>query len=157
MGGSGRGGRRLRGRGRGARRKQRQREEGSPKHRTFDVLQGEQVTCLSSLGSPAFCPVRMGMGTSTAGKHRRRLRRSFPVVGLLLYYGMLALAATLLVTFVPGMRDALVAPIADPGGSASILGKSDAAAAAIPPHSPWGGTVGRGALALVAMSWALAV
>ena len=97
------------------------------------------------------------MGTSTAGKHRRRLRRSFPVVGLLLYYGMLALAATLLVTFVPGMRDALVAPIADPGGSASILGKSDAAAAAIPPHSPWGGTVGRGALALVAMSWALAV
>src|SRR5687767_4558544 len=156
MGGSGRGGRRLRGRGRGARREQRQRQEGSPKHRKVDVLHGKQVTCLSSLDSPAFCPVRMGMGTSTPGKHRRRLRRSFPVVGLLLYYGMLALAATVLVTFVPGMRDALVAPITDPGGSASILGRSDAVAA-IQPHSPWGGTVGRGALALVAMSWALAV
>lgn len=96
------------------------------------------------------------MRTSLSGRHRQRLRRSFPLVGLLLYYGALVLAAATLITFVPGMRDALVAPIAESASQVPVVGKSSAAAAPLP-HSPWGGIIGRGALALVAMSWALAV
>ena len=96
------------------------------------------------------------MPSSAPGKHRQRLRRSFPLVGLLLYYGTLALAASALIVYVPGMREALVAPITEVGGStAGILTKS--AAAAVAPPSPWGGMLGRGTLAFVAMSWALAV
>ena len=97
------------------------------------------------------------MSTSAPGKHRQRLRRSFPLVGLLLYYGALVLGAAALITFVPGMRDALVAPLAVPpasavddlvtGGHPNVTG----------PASPWTGVAGRGALAFVAMSWALAV
>lgn len=77
-------------------------------------------------------------------------------MGLLLYYGALVLAAATLITFVPGMRDALVAPISESGAQVPVIGRSTAAAAPIP-NSPWGGIVGRGILALVAMSWALAV
>lgn len=96
------------------------------------------------------------MRTSSPGRHRQRLRRSFPLVGLLLYYGALVLAAATLITFVPGMRDALVAPISETGAQVPLIGRSSAAVAPVP-HSPWGGIVGRGALALVAMTWALAV
>jgi hypothetical protein len=77
-------------------------------------------------------------------------------VGLLLYYGALVLGAGALITFVPGMRDALVAPISESGSQLPLVGRSSAAAAPVP-HSPWGGIVGRGALAFVAMAWALAV
>jgi hypothetical protein len=77
-------------------------------------------------------------------------------VGLLLYYGALVLAAATLITFVPGMREALVAPISESGAQVPVIGRSTATAAP-GPHSPWGGILGRGALALVAMSWALAV
>jgi hypothetical protein len=97
------------------------------------------------------------MGTSAPRKHRHRLRRSFPLVGLLLYYGALVLAAATLITTVPGMRDALVAPLVTPpagevdelvtGGHPNVTG----------PPSPWPGIGGRGALAFVAMTWALAV
>jgi hypothetical protein len=38
--------------------------------------------------------------------------RSFPIVRLLLYYGMLVLGGSVLIAFVPGFREALVAPIA---------------------------------------------
>ena len=68
------------------------------------------------------------MRTSAPGSHRQRLRRSFPLVGLLLYYGTLALAATALIAYVPGMREALVAPITEVGASAAgILTKRAAA------------------------------
>ena len=87
---------------------------------------------------------------------QRRIRRTFPLVGLLLYYAGLGTVAAILVGFVPGFREALVAPIvATPpsevnevvtGGHPVIPG----------PPSPWPGLFGRGFLALIAMSWALA-
>ncbi|HEX6909986.1 MAG TPA: DUF4956 domain-containing protein, partial [Longimicrobium sp.] len=57
--------------------------------------------------------------------------------------------------YVPGFRDALVAPISDsPGG----LGKLAAGEAeAVRPVSPWPGMFGRGALTFVAIAWALAM
>lgn len=95
-------------------------------------------------------------GSPTTPKHRR-IRRTFPLVGLLLYYAGLATVAAILVGFVPGFRDALVAPIVQTppsqvdevvtGGHPVIPG----------PPSPWPGLFGRGLLALIAMSWALAV
>jgi hypothetical protein len=76
---------------------------------------------------------------------------------LLLYYGTLVLVASGLITFVPGFREALIAPIADavPGG---LDGLSKKAAASMPgPALPWTGVFGRGALTLTAMGWALVV
>lgn len=74
----------------------------------------------------------------------------------MLYYGALATTASALIAFVPGMRDALVAPISEPAGQVGAIITKGNAAATIP-HSPWGGMLGRGALAFVAMTWALAV
>lgn len=95
----------------------------------------------------------------TAGVRRKnqRLRRSVPLFGLLLYYAGLVAAASVLITFVPGFREALVAPISElPAGDAAR-----AAAGGHPefpgPPSPWPGLAGRGALAIIAMVWALAV
>lgn len=96
------------------------------------------------------------MPTNPPARSRQRLRRSFPLVGLLLYYGALATTASALIAFVPGMRDALVAPISEPAGQVGAIITKGNAAATIP-HSPWGGMLGRGALAFVAMTWALAV
>lgn len=86
-----------------------------------------------------------------------RSGRFFPVVRLLLYYAALVLVAGLLIAFVPGFREALVAPIAIPaasdvedlvtGGHPSVAG----------PAAPWPGLGGRGALAFTAMVWALAM
>lgn len=79
-------------------------------------------------------------------------------MGLLLYYGMLVLAGIALVTFIPGFREALVAPIAEPARSQVgelLTGGHPAGVAG--PAGPWSGLGGRGALALVAMTWALAV
>jgi hypothetical protein len=90
-------------------------------------------------------------------KKHRRIRRTFPLFALLLYYASLVLVAAVLITFVPGFREALLAPITEPprgqidelltGGHPVVTG----------PPSPWTGVAGRGALTLVAMSWALAV
>lgn len=87
----------------------------------------------------------------------RRIRRTFPLVGLLLYYGALVVVASILISNVPGFRQALVAPITAPppsqidelltGGHPIVPG----------PASPWNGVFGRGALALTAITWALAV
>src|SRR5687767_2888166 len=87
----------------------------------------------------------------------RHIRRTFPLFGLLLYYAGLAAVAGVLIGFVPGFREALVAPIVEPprsqvdelltGGHPVVTG----------PATPWPGVFGRGTLALVAMSWALAV
>jgi hypothetical protein len=84
----------------------------------------------------------------------RTIRRSFPLVGLLMYYGALVLLATGLIAFVPGFRDALVAPIFE--GAGSVFSKGDAAK--MPPTPPpWPGVFGRGALTMSAMVWALAM
>lgn len=95
--------------------------------------------------------------TEPVSRKPRRIRRSFPLVGLLCYYGALVLVAGALIQWVPGFRQALVAPIvqAPPGqvdelitgGHPNVTG----------PGSPWPGLGGRGALTLVAMGWALAV
>lgn len=79
------------------------------------------------------------------------------MVGLLGYYGALVAAGLLLIYQVPGFRDALVAPLVEPprsqidelltGGHPNVAG----------PASPWTGIGGRGALALVAMTWAMAM
>lgn len=89
-------------------------------------------------------------------KHRQ-IRRTFPLFGLLLYYAGLVGVAAVLIAFVPGFRDALVAPIVEPprsqvdelltGGHPVVTG----------PPTPWPGLGGRGILTLTAMSWALAV
>ena len=95
----------------------------------------------------------------TAARQRKpRLRRSFPLFGLLLYYAALVVAASALIAFVPGMREALVAPIAQPTVANDVDGLlAGERASAAPPSSPWGWLGGRGVVALVAMSWALAV
>lgn len=74
-----------------------------------------------------------------------------------MYYASLATVAAVLILYVPGFRQALVAPIAEAppsqvdelltGGHPVIPG----------PPSPWPGVFGRGLLAMVAMGWALAV
>src|SRR5688572_10509864 len=94
---------------------------------------------------------------AAAKQKRLRIRRTFPLFGLLLYYGGLVGAASVLIAFVPGFREALVAPFAEPprsqvdelltGGHPVVTG----------PPLPWPGLGGRGMLALTAMSWALAV
>jgi hypothetical protein len=96
-------------------------------------------------------------GKALPGQRHRGIRRTFPLFGLLLYYAGLVLAAGILIAFVPGFREALVAPIIEPprsqvdelltGGHPSVTG----------PAAPWPGIGGRGILALTAMSWALAV
>jgi hypothetical protein len=95
--------------------------------------------------------------TVSAKRKRRRISRTFPLFGLLLYYAGLVFAAGVLIAFVPGFREALVAPITEPprgqvdelltGGHPVVTG----------PPTPWPGLGGRGLLALTAMSWALAV
>jgi hypothetical protein len=90
---------------------------------------------------------------------RRTIRRSFPLVGLLLYYGTVVLVGSGLIAFVPGFREALVAPIAEAasGGMEGLVSKGGAAASAAPGASPWTGIAGRGALTVTAMAWALVV
>jgi hypothetical protein len=89
-------------------------------------------------------------------KHRR-IRRTFPLVGLLLYYAALATIAAVLVAFIPGFRDALVAPVVQaPASEVQELVTGGHPVMPGPP-SPWPGLFGRGFLALVAMTWALAV
>jgi hypothetical protein len=79
--------------------------------------------------------------------------RSFPAVRLLAYYATLVLVGTLLVRHVPGFREALIAPIAQPGPDIlSKLGSQNAPVAA----APWTGVFARGALTLLAMLGALA-
>jgi uncharacterized protein DUF4956 len=83
--------------------------------------------------------------------------RSFPVVRLLLYYAALVLVAGTLIAFVPGFREALVAPIAIPPASEVDELVTGGHPAVTGPAVPWPGLGGRGALALTAMVWALAM
>jgi hypothetical protein len=76
---------------------------------------------------------------------------------LLLYYGAIVGIASALIAFVPGFREALIAPISEPaGGLSNVVTKGDAAKLPMPP-SPWNGVFGRGALTSIAMAWALVV
>jgi hypothetical protein len=75
-----------------------------------------------------------------------------------MYYGALVLVASLLISFVPGFREALVAPITQPAsGDINDLITGGHPETVTGPAIPWSGLGGRGALALIAMSWALAV
>ena len=88
---------------------------------------------------------------------RRTIRRSFPLAGLLLYYGAIVVVASVLIAFVPGFNEALIAPISEAaGGLSNVVTKGDAAKLPMP-LSPWNGVFGRGALTLIAMAWALVV
>ena len=89
-------------------------------------------------------------------KHKS-IKRSIPLLGLLLYYAAVMGLAGALISNVPGFRQALVAPItqASPGQLDELLTGGHPAVAG--PAAPWGGIFGRGLLALVAMSWALMV
>jgi hypothetical protein len=91
-------------------------------------------------------------------KHKsRRIRRTFPLVGLLLYYAGLIAVGLLLIDFVPGFRQALVAPIAEPPASQVEEVLTGGHPVVTGPASPWPGLGGRGFLAFIAMTWALAV
>ena len=91
---------------------------------------------------------------NTAG----RAGRTFPFVRLLLYYAGLAGLAAALIVLVPSFRGALIAPLsgAAPPQTAEAIATTHGTAVTAPP-TPWSGVFGRGALAFVAMTWALAV
>lgn len=86
-----------------------------------------------------------------------RLRRTFPIFGLLLYYAALVLIANVLISFVPGFREALVAPITEP--SRVVLDKTIATEPATleGPAPGWTALGGRAALTFTAMFWALSL
>lgn len=86
-----------------------------------------------------------------------RSGRMFPVVRLLLYYATLVLVAGTLIAFVPGFREALVAPIAVPPASEVDELVTGGHPVVTGPTAPWPGLGGRGALAFTAMVWALAM
>lgn len=74
---------------------------------------------------------------------RMRAHRHIPFVPLLLYYGILLIVGYVLVRWVPGAEEAMVAPIA-PGGGTDIFSGVPAAIPSAEP--PWGGPFGRFAL-----------
>jgi len=94
--------------------------------------------------------------TTAPSSRYRDIRRSFPLFGLLLYYAGLVAAAAALIKWIPGFRDALVAPFHE----GAVPTRTDIFSGAAPaPASPlpWNGSIGRGLLALTAMVWSLAV
>ena len=92
-----------------------------------------------------------------SGQRHKGIRRTFPLFGLLLYYAGLVGAASLLIAYVPGFRDALVAPIVQPPSSQVDELLTGGHPVVTGPATPWPGLGGRGLLGLTAMSWALAV
>jgi hypothetical protein len=96
---------------------------------------------------------------ATATHRRRSIRRSFPLFGLLAYYGGLVVLASVLIAVIPGYKDALLAPIAVsvPSPPGDIIKGNNGIASGFPPPPAWGGVAGRGALTLTAMMWAMAV
>jgi hypothetical protein len=102
--------------------------------------------------------LRSEHGNAAADAHERRRplsTRSFPVVRLFLYYAALVLAGSALIAFVPGFREALIAPIAaSPPVGELATGLHPVQSN---PTAPWQGLGGRGALTLVAMVWAFAM
>ena len=99
-----------------------------------------------------------GTGRDMAEKRGSYNGRGLPVVRLALYYGLLVAVGAVVVRYVPGGRDALVAPIAVPGAGdfeALLTGGHPTATAA--PTAPWAGAGGRGLLTLIAVIGALAL
>jgi hypothetical protein len=84
------------------------------------------------------------------------LKRTLPAFRLLLYYAAVVAVATVLIKYVPGFRDALVAPIQEAPGS-TLERMTGSAPAAARPTAPWPGVFGRGALTATAILWALAM
>jgi hypothetical protein len=76
---------------------------------------------------------------------RMRAQRRIPFVPLLLYYGVLLAVGYALVRWLPGARDAIMAPIV-PAAGTDFLGSIPSA---LPPtDAPWSGPFGRFALAM---------
>jgi hypothetical protein len=103
-----------------------------------------------------------GDGTVTGGPARRQALRAVPIARFLLYYAILIAVGAAIIMFVPGARQALIAPIVPPAvgqfgdlftGGAPAAGAPGAAA----PASPWSGTAGRGLLTMAAVLGALAL
>lgn len=83
------------------------------------------------------------------------LKRTLPGVRLLLYYGVVVGIASALIAYIPGFREALIAPIESGGGIESLVeGKPPATLA---PPSPWPGYAGRAALTAISIIWTLAM
>jgi hypothetical protein len=97
--------------------------------------------------------------TATTIYKNRQIRRSFPLFGLLAYYGGLVIVASVLIALIPGYEEALLAPIGTPVAAQAddIIKGNNGVAAGFPPSPAWDGIAGRGALTLTAMMWALAV
>jgi hypothetical protein len=95
---------------------------------------------------------------TVARQKNAHLKRTFPLLGLLAYYIALVLVANVLISFVPGFREALVAPITEPSRAVldQPISKSTAAALAGPAVG-WTALGGRAALTFTAMFWALAL
>lgn len=102
----------------------------------------------------------MGAAEAENSGRRRQARRgarSLPLAPILLYYAALIGIGVALIRFVPGAREALVAPITLPpvseldelltGGHPAVPGSA----------GPWPGPAGRGALTLTAVLGALAL
>ena len=84
------------------------------------------------------------------------MKRTLPAVRLLLYYAALIAVASGLIAYVPGFKDALVAPIEQlPRGELQDLAAGKKPDVLIP-TSPWPGYAGRAALTMTAILWALA-
>lgn len=99
---------------------------------------------------------RMAGGTSERtrgeGAVGKREGRAVPIGRLILYYAVLLAIGFALIELVPGARAALIAPIAAPPADRGEIFTSGGL-----PASPWPGSGGRGALALVAALGALAL
>jgi hypothetical protein len=99
----------------------------------------------------------MAHGSAENGRGGRRSARALPLVRLGLYYAALLAIGAALVHFVPGARDALVAPITIP----AVTDLEDLLTGGHPtgpvPEGPWPGPAGRGLLTLTAVLGALAL
>jgi hypothetical protein len=91
------------------------------------------------------------------GRAVHRQARSLPLVALLLYYAALVAAGAALVRFVPGAREALVAPITVQATAELDQMLAGAQPAEPVPQAPWPGPAGRGMLTLIAVLGALAL
>ena len=84
------------------------------------------------------------------------LKRTLPGVRLLLYYALVVGIASALINYVPGFREALIAPIETAGGGIESLVEGKPPTSLAPP-SPWPGYAGRAALTGISILWTLAM
>lgn len=84
------------------------------------------------------------------------LKRTLPGFRLLLYYVGVVGIASALIKYVPGFREALIAPIEGGGGGIESLVEGKPPTSLAPP-SPWPGYAGRAALTGISILWTLAM